>query len=624
MTYEQLNEIDEWSLEGESLHIPKKAPGDPGYNPLLDRIGYTFYDYLREVERGSSTKYEDTPEECNEFLRFMATPTIKVPGVGERFNRLWNEAKSRVEHPLEWEHWDLDSTYRMYMDEYCQKIYNSSDEEEIENLKKLLEDLAKTYDTYEKIYPIVCSELEKQPSHLELRNERLRILRNHTRSLSDVPEITFENNVLFVVKSLFSNLKGVVNLSTHLEGDLSIVTPDYIKEYIRNDCRDLKNEINEISKIIEKRLGTKNSPISTGPILHGFNNTIVSTGYDKIYLAKLAEIEAIIENGEQMKKVGLPLKRGTSKADDIVIPITYQYTNGKGEPDPWENRILETAMSVMAEGDPKSIRKGHIQPMRPIAIGRTAFLRSCLGVDKNTDVRPQIDDFIKTLGSLKERTCEVRLENLKGHTIQGIDDSSEVFSATLRYPLLDFFTGRVYRNDGSVIEEVIYLRSYPITEAKDFYSGQKKFLPSNLYETPKIMRSEMKSKTQDLADEYNLWNNPKDPPEDRYIKIQGYKTNAILKDWIMKQIVLGRSLSKNPTGQIKLNLSEMYDYLSLGADKEISKKTKGDRRKIAGQYLICLMEKGNDSPIYGFEFVKKPGKNEYEGILLSVPVSEKE
>lgn len=610
MTDEQLNGINEWSLEGEYLHTPKKTPGSPGYNPLLDRDGYCYYDYLRDVKQGASTNYENVSDECNEFLELLTTQTVKVPGIGERFERLWNEAKSRIGHPLEWEHWNYNSTFKMKMEGYCLEIYNSSDEKEIENLEKLLEDLAETYDNYEKIYPIVRSELEKEPTHLELRNELLEELRTNLRSFSDIPDITFENNVLFIIENLFSNVKG----------DISKITPDYIEKYIRNDCEDLKERINEFSGKIRNKSTTDISLIQPDSIVRFIDSMSVSTGFDKIYPEKLARIEPCIENGQLVKRVDIPLKRGANGTDDIVIPVAYQYTNGKGEPNPWENRILETAMSVMLKGDPESIKKGRIDLHGGfITVGRTSFLRWSLGVDKNTDVRPQMDDFIKTLESLKERTCEVCFTNLKGHTILGVDDYSDLFS-TLRYPLLDYFSGRVPKKDGSM-EEVIHLRSYPITEAKDFYTGQKKSIPYHLFETPKIMRSEMKSKTQDLADEYKLWNNPKSPPEDRYIYIQGNKTNALLKDWIIKQIIVGPNLGKNRSGTIKLNLSEMYSYLDQGTGKESSKKTKSDRRKIAGQYLLSLMEK-EKGPIYGFKLVKKPKKNEYEEIVLSVPITD--
>lgn len=615
MTDEQLNGINEWSLEGESLHTPKKTPGSPGYNPLLDRDGYCYYDYLRDLEKMGDNE-EDWKKPSKEWVAFdklLRKQTEKMKGIGERFLNLLNEAKSKTGHSLKWEHWDLSETVELlsYL-EYCSEIYNSSDEIEIENLKKYLERWAKTYDDYEKLYPIVRSELEKQPIHLELRNEYLKRFLSCYKEIENLridPEITFEKDTLDTTKNLFHNAGG----------DLSTITPEYIERYICKDCKNLEEEIDRFSEIIRNKPTTNNGLIQPDSTVHWIDSVSVSRGFDKVYPEKLARIEPCIENGQLVKRVDIPLRRGTNGTDDIVIPVAYQYTNGKGEPDPWENRILETAMSVMIEKDSESIKKGRIDLHGGfITVGRTAFLRCCLGVDKNTDVRPQMDDFVKTLESLKERTCEVCFTNLKGHTILGVDDYSDLFS-TLRYPLLDYFTGRVPKKDGSM-EEVIHLRSYPITEAKDFYTGQKESISYHLFETPKIMRSEMKSKTQDLADKYNLWNNPKSPPEDRYINIQGNKTNALLKDWIMKQISMGRILGKNPSGTIKLNLSEMYSYLDLGTGKESSRKTRGDRRKIAGQYLLSLMEKDN-GPIYGFEF-NRPNTNKYEEIVLSVPITD--
>lgn len=623
MIDEQYNVINEWSLEGEVLHTPKKTMREPGYNPLLDREGYCYYDYLRDLEKLEENEdaWKRISKKYVEFRELLGKPVVKVDDLGKRFLRLLNEAKSKIERPLTWEHWNLDKKPELIrFDGYCSEIFNSSDDIEIENLKRYLEDWAKIYDSYEKLYPLIQSELEKQPEHLEIRKEYLDAVTSYLRTIENliaIPEITFEKDVRDTTRNFFD----------FIEGDLSLATSDYVRKFIEKDCNGLKeaikNFLNNSIKTdaeLETRLKNDDCPIYKGPVKHGIKNTAVSTGFDKIYPWKVAGIDTEVVNEKEVKQVGLPLSRGRNGGNEAVLPVAYQYKNGKGEPDPWENRILEKVMSAMIEEDPESIKRGRIQPKELIRIGKTALLRMCLGVDNETDVRPQMDDFIETLNSLKERTIEIRSNNLKGHII-GIDDDSEVFSTTIQYPLLDFLMGKALRDDGSVIEEIFVIRSYPPTEWKDYIFGQRKYLPSNLDETPKMWRSEMKSKTQDLADKYNLWNNPKDPPDKQYVYIQGYKTNAVLKDWILKQIVLGPKLDKNPPGKIKMALSELYDTLDLTTGKRSSKKTRGDRRKIAGQYLLYLMEKGNSS-IYGFEFEKE--RNEYKTILISVSISDKE
>ncbi len=599
-----------WGLEGRDIR-PRCSPGEPGYNPILDRAEYDWYDYKRDLiaedeyckldvrlYSSNTNAYFDEEERRRVEFRKEHPRMAEIedlietdlrdydPSECQRYETFLEKAIEKAEFP-EWNHWSTEDIIAYLRLPLSVGLYYAdgdhwgrSDEELLSRMREKVSDVIQETTALDKVYSMLERIVEDYPQWIDLRlkqglfePEKGRAHALEWASLNYLDSLGYD----------YSRI-SMIGLTGYIQGDI---------EWLEESYTNSQNEpvLNTRPAILRKNV------ISTTP-----ESMLMTSGHEIISDAIWNQTPTFLKTpGLWERKVYRP----TDRDKGTGIPTVWR-TKKKEGLDPWDLTICNTIFGLMAEKFPEEL----YQESRKLSNDRSyntfiqTLLKQCLGVKKDRGA-DQIRDFEKTLLDLRECTL------MSGFTESDTQDADLVEIARHK-PLLEWEYATVKTENGTISNEiVISFTSFPYLGYRDFLENHRFRIGSELRFTEDLQRSHVKERTRAKADKLNLWDKSEE------ICIRGNRHNAVMKDMIISIIRTGTlemldNNKPNRDGWIEIDLIKVIKR-AWGTEKP-NRNKKNDCRKHILKFLIHLMEK---DLIIDFEDLGNPNKG-YTGFRVKI------